>query len=312
MAKIRPYGFSGFRGPFGGGPNTRSNLPNGYGGTRAYQQAEAQRRIAERKYYDLLSRIIHDITGIIKRAKTDTEITDGIEAYANSGQFAALADSIVKRMVTGALVGQRATWRAAAAESTKGRIIFEELRKETDKTALGLEIDKIIDRNSYLIKTVPHSVAEKLSKLAYEQWMKGVRHEQIAEKMASMAPNLTQVQIKRIARTESAKAQSALMQARCESIGLNYYIWYSCNDERVRDAHAYMTGVLCRWDDPPNPEKIFGGHDSGTGYHPGGIYNCRCIALPVIDESDITFPIKFHHHGKITNVNNMNELRRIA
>ncbi len=69
-----------------------------------------------------------------------------------------------------------------------------------------------------------------------------------------------------------------------------------------------MNGVLCRWSDPPNPEGMFGGHDSGGFYHPGGIYNCRCIALPVIDYRDISFPVRAHVHGSIYSIGSVGDL----
>ena len=76
-----------------------------------------------------------------------------------------------------------------------------------------------------------------------------------------------------------------------------------------------MDGVYCLWSDPLNPERLFpraDGHDSGAPYHPGNIYNCRRIALPVVDENDFHFPARVHYHGKIYTVGSMAALQKLT
>lgn len=284
---------------------------NGYGGEKAFKQAEAQRRIAERKYQSTLGRLVRDLGDIVKKHKTPGAIIQAIKQYIASGKLNSFAKVTAERMVTQALAGQKRTWREAAAESSRGRDIYEALKEETGSPAMAKAISDILDRNATLIKTVPQTVANRLSKLAWEMAQKGRRPEEIAKTMQQMCPGLTKTQIKRIARTETAKAQSALMQARCEDMGLDMYIWRTAKDGRVRDAHAEMDGVLCRWSDPPNPEAMFGGYNSGNGYPPGGIYNCRCVALPVVDDRDLHFPLRVHKGGSVQPVNNKAELEKV-
>lgn len=166
----------------------------------------------------------------------------------------------------------------------------------------------IITQNANLIQTVPQQLAARFSAYAAQQAMKGVRPADIAQQMQKQAPYLTDVQVTRIARTESAKAQSALMEARCQALDVRMYQWYTCKDERVRDSHRLMHGVYCLWSDPPDPEALAGEKSSGHPYHPGGIYNCRCIALPVIFEADIAFPARVHVGGKIIRVGSLKAL----
>ena len=47
-----------------------------------------------------------------------------------------------------------------------------------------------------------------------------------------------------------------------------YYVWYTRNDNKVRNLHAERHGKIFRWDTPPQ------------GGHPGEDYNCRCLAIP--------------------------------
>lgn len=282
---------------------------NGYGGEKAFRQAEAQRRILERKYHSGLQQMLHHMVGLVKSRKTPETIISAVEEYGKSKGFAGWISALAERMVTGALTGLRKTWREAASESTRGREIHKALKEESGR--LGKTIDEILEENSALIKTVPRDLARKLSKLAYEQREKGLRPEETAKIMQKMAPDLTKGQIKRIARTETAKAGALLMEARCQDLGIKWYVWRSCQDERVRNSHAMMNGVYCRWSDPPNPEAMFGGHNSGGHYHPGGIYNCRCVALPVVDERDLRFPCRVYANGKVQSVPNIKTFKSI-
>ena len=65
-----------------------------------------------------------------------------------------------------------------------------------------------------------------------------------------------------------------------------------------------MDGVLCSWDDPPNPEALFPGYQKPYGrYPPGGTFNCRCTPEPVIVPEQIPDTVPVHKNGKITRMN---------
>lgn len=53
-----------------------------------------------------------------------------------------------------------------------------------------------------------------------------------------------------------------------------YYVWYTQDDNRVREAHAERQGQVFSWDNPPE------------GGHPGQDYGCRCLALDYIPPFD--------------------------
>lgn len=285
---------------------------------KTYRMAEAQRRINERRYHSLLQKVIGGIKNAIKGLKDPKEIIRAIERYSESRDFLNLVQSIAQKMVTGSLVGEKKTWRAAAAESTNSREIYQILKQETHSGPMEAAIDEILERNAQLIKSVPPFAARKLSRLAFEQTEKGLRPEDIAKMMLRQFPELSASRAHLIARTESAKAASALMEARCEAYGVEWYIWRSCRDERVRGrkqnaGHWAMDGVLCRWSDPPNPEALFpyrGGRAAGR-YHPGGIYNCRCIASPVINPKNLQYPLRVHVNGRVRTVGSYRELSNL-
>ncbi|MBQ9211092.1 MAG: hypothetical protein IJ153_10965 [Clostridia bacterium] len=288
---------------------------------QAMAAMEAEARRNERQYKNALMKLVGEITRLIANEADPAMIVTALRTFADSKAVTEWAEASARRMVTGVLASEKRSWRMAASSSMKGRAIYAALRKELTNTPVGIAVNEIVANNSLLIKTVPRDLAAQFSEYALKMTMQGVRPEQIAVEMQRKAPQLAGYQVRRIARTESAKASSALKQARSEVIGCDWYIWHTCQDERVRGyktnpqgGHYKMEGILCRWSDPPNPEALFpypGGKSVGP-YHPGGIYNCRCIALQVVALEDISFPCKAHIHGKIVQIGSLNELKRLA
>lgn len=261
------------------------------------------RRRAENTYNRLLNRILKWIDDSVMKCTDPADLPRLMQSIINSPRFDRLCRQAAQQMATMLAVGQKASWREAARASSQGRRIYKALMKELNTTPIGPTISATVEANAKLIKTVPQTMAKKFSALAKQRRFEGVRHEDIMQEIQAKAPHLREFEAKRIARTESAKASTALIQARAESWGLNWYKWASVNDERTRDAHRAISGIYCQWSDPPNPEAIFGGHNSGGNYHPGCIYNCRCQARPVLDIEDIKFPAKFHVSGHIETIN---------
>ena len=81
-----------------------------------------------------------------------------------------------------------------------------------------------------------------------------------------------------IGRTEAARSASVLVQARSEYIGAESYIWKTAGDWKVRESHRKLNNHEFRWDNPPLSDPP--DHHA----HPGQIWNCRCVALPIIPE----------------------------
>ena len=76
-----------------------------------------------------------------------------------------------------------------------------------------------------------------------------------------------------IARDQISKFNGALTQVRQEEVGIEKYIWSTSMDERVRPSHESKEGLTFSWDNPPV--------DTGA---PGFDINCRCVALPILDD----------------------------
>ena len=270
---------------------------------------EAEARKAEKKYKRLLNGIMQRLKKLIAGITDFNAVQAVLMKFAATKTFQKLCRETARQVVTMLAVGQMQSWRAAASASSQGRRIFLALQKELKTTPIGVRVNQIIDQNARLIQTVPQSLANEFSRIAGETQFAGMRPEELLEEFKKRAPHLTDVQARRIARTETGKAATALVQARAESMELPLYTWLTSRDERVRDSHRLMNGVICSWNDPPNPELLAGEERTYGNYHPRGIFNCRCDALPIVDTADITFPAKVHFHGSIRTVKNIQELQ---
>lgn len=263
----------------------------------------AERTKAESLFKRLLKSIMKKIRAVIASCKDYNEVIAKLQAFSATKEFQKACRQAARQTVTMLAVGQQRSWREAATASSQGRRIFLALQKELQTSRIGERVQQIIDENAKLIQTVPHNLALEFSRMAGETQFAGYRPDELLKEFQKRAPHLTDVQARRIARTETGKAATALIQARAEALNLPFYTWLTSRDERVRKSHTIMNGVICAWDDPPNPEKMAGEKSYGS-YHPHGIFNCRCEALPVVDVKDIQFPARVHRHGKIVTVNN--------
>lgn len=81
-----------------------------------------------------------------------------------------------------------------------------------------------------------------------------------------------------IARDQVAKLNSALTESTQRAAGVTRYRWRSSTDQRVRPMHHALDGSIHSWGDPPVTNK------DGDRNNPGEDYQCRCVAIPILDE----------------------------
>lgn len=82
-----------------------------------------------------------------------------------------------------------------------------------------------------------------------------------------------------IARDQTLKLNAAITQHRQKNSGIEKYEWSTSLDERVRPLHARLEGKIFSWDNPPVTT------DDGDTNHPGEDIQCRCVAVPVLDDA---------------------------
>lgn len=266
---------------------------------------EDWRRIktVEKTYLNSLLKLVKIFQKIAKYSGNDQQkYTDSMMNFQKSMQYEKFINSVVKRMVLPLDVGNQRTWREAAKKATKGKFLYRLLMDEL-KQGTGNIIQQQVIENASLIRTLPSDVAEKVAQDVSENALKGARAESIEKIIRDKTDQHARASARLIARTETAKTQSALTKARCEQLGLRWYVWRTALDgNRVRLSHRIMEGVLVNWNNPPSPEELVGEKSVGH-YHAGNIWNCRCYSEPVLEIDDIRFPARVYYNGQIIMMN---------
>ena len=260
-------------------------------------------KTVEKEYLNTLLKLVKIFKKIANSSGNDQQkYIDSMNNFQNSMQYEKFINSAVKRMVLPIDVGNQRTWREAAKKATKGKFLYRLLMDEL-KQGTGQIIQKQVMENVLLIKTLPNDVAQKVVNDIAENALKGARAESIEKIIRDKTDQHSRASARLIARTETAKTMSALTKARCEQLGLRWYIWRTALDgTRVRLSHRIMEGVLVNWNNPPAPEELVGEKSAGH-YHAGNIWNCRCFSEPVLELEDIRFPARVYYNGQIVMMN---------
>lgn len=220
-------------------------------------------------------------------------------ALAADPEFQRAARQLARGMVQEVAKANARSWREAAMKSTRARHIYQALRAEIERGGLGPELEHIAARNADLIRSVPGEVAQRITARASELQRRGGRPEEIEREFHKLAPELAKSRMRLIARTEVSRSETDLTRARSEKIGVDWYQWQTSEDQRVRPSHRNMDLVLVGWNDPPQPEALIGEKSSLGHYHAGCCPQCRCVALPLADLSEVRWPAKVYRSGKI-------------
>ena len=260
-------------------------------------------KTVEKEYLNTLLKLVKIFKKIANSSGNDQQkYIDSMNNFQNSMQYEKFINSAVKRMVLPLDVGNQRTWREAAKKATKGKFLYRLLMDEL-KQGTGQIIQKQVMENVLLIKTLPNDVAQKVVNDIAENALKGARAESIEKIIRDKTDQHSRASARLIARTETAKTMSALTKARCEQLGLRWYIWRTALDgTRVRLSHRIMEGVLVNWNNPPAPEELVGEKSVGH-YHAGNIWNCRCYSEPVLELEDISFTARVYYNGQIVMMN---------
>jgi hypothetical protein len=159
-------------------------------------------------------------------------------------------------------------WRAAARMGG-GLKIYKLLQQ-----SLPEGYEELVASSADYITSIPSKVAEHLVREIGTAHLDGARASTMEKMLRARLPKLVHSQTALIARTQTAKAAAALTESRAVSLGLDWYIWRTSEDSRVRESHANMDGVLCSYSDPPNPDHLAGIKSTLGSGQSGEFPNC--------------------------------------
>lgn len=270
------------------------------------------KRSAERKFWKDLCKVFQKLLDRLT-SNEKRSIVEEVSNFTMTKEMDQYLGRVVNGMVTMQRVDSAKSWREAASKGSRGQIIYQALKNELNGP-VGDRVMELIFENSTYIKTLPKMWAEYASKYAYQEAMKGRRPEEVEKDLRRMMPGHITRNLKCIARTECAKANAAITQARAESMNIKAYWWRSVTDERTRTSHAGMDGVLVFYNDPPNPEALFPvkGQKPYGNYHAGNTFNCRCFQEPVVDMRFMPDIMRVHVNGRIVTMSKAQLIKRFG
>jgi SPP1 gp7 family putative phage head morphogenesis protein len=141
-----------------------------------------------------------------------------------------------------------------------------------------------VQNNVGLIKTIPKGALTDMQNIVSEGYTAG-RNNTFIGKDIQHSYGVERRHAQFIARDQIAKLNAELTQAQQKDAGVEEYVWSTSEDERVRRRHAELDGKTFRWSDPPIVDER-----SGRRGHPGEDYQCRCVALPKFNLSELNLP----------------------
>lgn len=139
------------------------------------------------------------------------------------------------------------------------------------------EVAKARDWNIRLVEDAARAYASQVRDLVGDPDLFGVRVEDLADAIEERG-NVSESRAELIARDQTLKLNAQINETRQTNANVTSFVWSTSGDERVREAHAACDGITYSWDigAPAGPD--------GELLTPGMDFQCRCVALPVIDE----------------------------
>lgn len=170
--------------------------------------------------------------------------------------------------------------KSKSAFTKRSKAIGKELRENVMESDVGLTAALLVREQVGLIQSIPLRAAERAQTLALEAFSNGTRASEVAAEL-SRSGKVSESQAMTIARTEVARANASINQARAVAVGSKVYRWRNSGDESVRHSHKFLhgkklDGMIFSWASPPTL-------DDGMTGHPGTFPNCRCYAEPIFD-----------------------------
>jgi SPP1 gp7 family putative phage head morphogenesis protein len=148
----------------------------------------------------------------------------------------------------------------------------------THDPGVGGALTAFRDRNVNLIKSLATRQIETLrNELLPEAELEGLRVEDLRKKIQDSF-DVSKSKADLLARDQVLKLNGQITQLRQTNAGITHYTWSTSGDERVREAHRDLDGTVQAWLTPPQVS------DDGRTEHPGGDYQCRCVAVPILPE----------------------------
>lgn len=143
--------------------------------------------------------------------------------------------------------------------------------------------------NYSLIVSNAKNYVSKINTLTEQAIVNGLSMSSLTKEIQKATEGLSDKHCKLLARDQIGKLNGQINQTQMQEFGLDLYVWSTAFDDRVRDSHAIMEGLLCRWDDAnvcsyDNGKTWVERPGDAVRLHPGQDIQCRCVGLAFYPE----------------------------
>lgn len=137
---------------------------------------------------------------------------------------------------------------------------------------LNTYLELAATRNAGLIKGMTDALINRIQATVMNSVLTGKTSKELKKQLAKDF-GFGDNRAKLIARDQTAKLNSDLNRLRHQQAGVNFYVWRTAADERVRPRHRACNGVVYEYGKPTDAED---------GLPPGQPIQCRCIAQALV------------------------------
>ncbi len=168
------------------------------------------------------------------------------------------------------LVGPLFSRMSADLRKKNGRA-FDLIKVKSNDLGISAEIEAARDRSIRMVENAHRVYAADVREIMEDPETFGLRVEEIKEKLLTRG-QVSESRAELLARDQTLKLNGAIAQTRMQQSGIESYTWSTSQDDRVREEHRALEGQTFTWLSPP---------DVG---HPGQDFQCRCVAIPIVEE----------------------------
>lgn len=230
-------------------------------------------RAAEAEFHRQLKKIARASGGLVEAhvhgptIRNEKQMMEALRAYSKA--LGPWAERQAQKLLT------QVMRKNTKAYQQKSKLMGTELKAGLAQTNVDMVANALMEEQVALIKSIPIEAGERAQSLAMEAVLNGTRADEIAKELMRTT-KVTESRATLIARTETARANASITQARAISIGASGYIWRTTMDGAERESHAKMNGKYVKYAKVPTL-------DDGTTGHAGSFPNCRCWQDPVFE-----------------------------
>lgn len=242
---------------------------------------------AERDYYRVLRAIVRElrkytnellpsIKPALKQDAESDDIVQQIIEMMNAGLTIAAALREVQRLI-GNVDGVVCRNISMSFKSCLAVDVFLH-----NSALLDMATSEWYALQSQLINSIVSTYTDKLGTIISNAVQRGSLYKDVYADVKHLY-DITDNRAKFIARNEIGNLNAITTKIRQQEAGIKFYEWSTSLDERVRESHREKEGKLYYWK-RNTPGEVNGRRiNPAPALHPGMDYNCRCVAISIID-----------------------------